>query len=507
MNICELAASLKKQSPDLSFFCGNADVDISGMQYYNDQKQFSSDILYIFFEPEQLIQVSHQSGLTSALLLTGDNCHLPDRTIAKLNLFVETKSAQYTIMINQIQELLANDYHMTLHVNDILETVIQNDSIHNVFKKIYQYAGNPIIFIDSSDSVVISEPIDFLKTHRENIPSIDEFSDILFRIQKIGSTKKDPFLFSEDTAHKILACNIVHENYSVGTLFMVEFSSPFTGHSTQEMYFFQEILTHYLATNHTYSFAKKTTFSLLLHNLLIDDRPAPVMIEKLRNSLKYSEENGLRFVVLDFQACPCTQDYDHLISDVLQLFPSVIYTTMDTSVVLLIDNCDNHFEQHILSGLNVLHRNHPIFIGISNCFYHLTNFQKSYHQALTALTYCAKEKDAPDVPYVMFENIAQSELLNFMNEHGNLMDYVSPDILRLLRYDSAHRTQLTHTLSVYLDCFGDAVTTSAKMNLHKNTLYYRLNQIKDILNHELADGDTNYQYMFSLRVLKFLGYL
>ena len=55
------------------------------------------------------------------------------------------------------------------------------------------------------------------------------------------------------------------------------------------------------------------------------------------------------------------------------------------------------------------------------------------------------------------------------------------------------------------NCFGDAVLAAQKLKIHKNTLYYRLGIIKDIVNNDLSDGETNYLYMFSFRALQYLG--
>jgi DNA-binding PucR family transcriptional regulator len=107
--------------------------------------------------------------------------------------------------------------------------------------------------------------------------------------------------------------------------------------------------------------------------------------------------------------------------------------------------------------------------------------------------------------YVFYEHIAQLKLLDIMTAHCDLLEFCSPDIINLIKYDEKNQSDLAQTLSVYLNCFGDGILASRKLRIHKNTLYYRLGLIKNFMNNELTDGETNYVYMFSFRILQYLG--
>jgi sugar diacid utilization regulator len=62
-------------------------------------------------------------------------------------------------------------------------------------------------------------------------------------------------------------------------------------------------------------------------------------------------------------------------------------------------------------------------------------------------------------------------------------------IITLANDERTARAQLMQTLDVYLDCGGNAAETARMLNIHRNTLVYRLQSIEKICDVALADPD------------------
>ncbi|MGW0857434.1 PucR family transcriptional regulator [Streptomyces sp. NPDC002690] len=58
---------------------------------------------------------------------------------------------------------------------------------------------------------------------------------------------------------------------------------------------------------------------------------------------------------------------------------------------------------------------------------------------------------------------------------------------RLRAHDLRRGTAYTQTLAAYLDAFGDTATASRELNVHANTLRYRMSRIRDLTGLDLAD--------------------
>jgi DNA-binding PucR family transcriptional regulator len=63
----------------------------------------------------------------------------------------------------------------------------------------------------------------------------------------------------------------------------------------------------------------------------------------------------------------------------------------------------------------------------------------------------------------------------------------TPHLDLLARHDAEHHTDHLATLGAYLDSFGDVSSAAARLDVHSNTLRYRLKRIDEIIGIDLAD--------------------
>jgi DNA-binding PucR family transcriptional regulator len=61
---------------------------------------------------------------------------------------------------------------------------------------------------------------------------------------------------------------------------------------------------------------------------------------------------------------------------------------------------------------------------------------------------------------------------------------------------------LFQTLEQYLDAGGNGVLTAETMHIHRSTLNYRLDRIKDICGVNLADPPTRMNLQVALKLLR-----
>lgn len=69
-----------------------------------------------------------------------------------------------------------------------------------------------------------------------------------------------------------------------------------------------------------------------------------------------------------------------------------------------------------------------------------------------------------------------------------------------------HRNiDLRSTAEAYLDHAGDAAATAAELQIHRETLYYRLSRIEDLTGLDLTAGAHRLELHIGLVLGKFLG--
>lgn len=82
-----------------------------------------------------------------------------------------------------------------------------------------------------------------------------------------------------------------------------------------------------------------------------------------------------------------------------------------------------------------------------------------------------------------------------------------PKIIPVIDRDKENGTSYTLNLYNYIKNNFDMQKTSNFMNVHYNTMKYRLKKIQDILQIDLNNSTTVFHINMSLRILELLGYL
>ena len=82
----------------------------------------------------------------------------------------------------------------------------------------------------------------------------------------------------------------------------------------------------------------------------------------------------------------------------------------------------------------------------------------------------------------------QDVFVRTIAQSANLRAFIHPMLRRLPEYDQAHSTALLHTLCVYLLQEQNLHATARQLFIHRNTLVYRLQRIRTLLQLDLDDA-------------------
>lgn len=85
-----------------------------------------------------------------------------------------------------------------------------------------------------------------------------------------------------------------------------------------------------------------------------------------------------------------------------------------------------------------------------------------------------------------------------------MKDYIHPALETLHIFDLTHDTQLFDTLYHYLQCGMRTKETSEAMFLHRNTLNYRLNKVRELTGLDFASSSVMFHLSCSFQINKLL---
>ncbi|MDE3230281.1 MAG: helix-turn-helix domain-containing protein [Chloroflexota bacterium] len=89
-------------------------------------------------------------------------------------------------------------------------------------------------------------------------------------------------------------------------------------------------------------------------------------------------------------------------------------------------------------------------------------------------------------------------LLLTLREHGELEPFTQRALEPLLR-DHRHGDTLVETLEAFFACNGNSARAAEKLHLHRNSLLYRLNQVRDLLGQDLDDPETRLTLQLAIK--------
>lgn len=128
--------------------------------------------------------------------------------------------------------------------------------------------------------------------------------------------------------------------------------------------------------------------------------------------------------------------------------------------------------------------------GISFCFQDLLEAPLYLQQAQEALKTGREKNIHKDIyefseyaPYAIVKNLLEPFLKSV---------YIHPAIKKIDQYDKENNTEYLNTLFVYLKSFKEKNNTAEKLNIHRNTLNYRIQKIEEIGMIDLNNQELSY---------------
>lgn len=144
-----------------------------------------------------------------------------------------------------------------------------------------------------------------------------------------------------------------------------------------------------------------------------------------------------------------------------------------------------------------------IYIGVGIPCENIYDIKSSYENSTAALELGKKINAGKRV--IFYDELDFYEIIINHEPKKDLINYCNKYVGSLIKYqENDPNSNLLHTLEVFLDSGSSLVKTSQALYIHRNTLIYRLNKIKEILLYDLDDPKVQFKMNFALRIYKCL---
>ncbi|MGW2024413.1 PucR family transcriptional regulator [Streptomyces decoyicus] len=128
---------------------------------------------------------------------------------------------------------------------------------------------------------------------------------------------------------------------------------------------------------------------------------------------------------------------------------------------------------------------------------------RSFQEALRALE--VRQRSQSPHGATTFDELGLYRILGAGGGYREVEQFVREWLGPLLDYDAAHHSDLVQTLSQYFECGGNYDATAGALAIHRSTLRYRLQRIREVSGNGLGDVDGRLNLHVATRVWKVLG--
>jgi PucR family transcriptional regulator, purine catabolism regulatory protein len=138
--------------------------------------------------------------------------------------------------------------------------------------------------------------------------------------------------------------------------------------------------------------------------------------------------------------------------------------------------------------------------GIGNYHEGLEGFKQSYENAKIALNIGRCKKGAGH--RMMYENTRIDRVLLSIAQNEEMKEIIMSTIEPLVQYDNQRNMDLIGTFIAYNRCHGNVSKTARSLNLHRQSLLYRLRKIETLTGLSLIDPDDLFLLDLSIKIWK-----
>ena len=139
-----------------------------------------------------------------------------------------------------------------------------------------------------------------------------------------------------------------------------------------------------------------------------------------------------------------------------------------------------------------------VYIGVSDQVRDIVNLHLAYKRARAAVEMAVKRERG--LQY--FDRMGMYRMLYLIEDRELLRDLSDKPLAPLIEYDKEHDGEYVATLESYLQCGGSIKAMSEELYIHRNTILYRMANIKKLLGCSLESPEDKLFYAIACMIRK-----
>lgn len=142
-------------------------------------------------------------------------------------------------------------------------------------------------------------------------------------------------------------------------------------------------------------------------------------------------------------------------------------------------------------------------LGVGEAYARPSDLPRSWREAQLALRLRSGPGNADQA--TVYADLGVFRMFASLPELDDVADFATRWLRPLVSYDATKGTELVATLTTYLDHGGRYETTAQALSIHRSTLKYRLQRIRELSGYDLNDPETHFNLQLATRAWTTVG--
>ena len=427
------------------------------------------------------------------------------------------------VCYNMLQAVFLEDRKVISVVQRMLSALFSNRGLQYLVEETARILGHPIVVVDINHRYIAyhlgdlegsDTPLGQAMAEELILGMLDDKAASYIRDQGIDSQiARDGVYdgFNHMLGTRTFTTAVIINDICVAHVMMLESQSPLTEVDRECLLRLQQFVGQELQKQALYGHSTGERGSFFLASLLEDDHPSEAVTVRRLRELNFHPKPEFHVLVMQVSGEGLDQTEVEMIAAQLRatLHHSLYTRHRRKFVALLSRDVGQGVGEESLRQIGEVAALNGLKVGISNPYGLLSETHTAYREARAAVNYGSLNCSAAiDGAVYWYRDQVPLRILDIAVKRTTLLPLCHPALRAVQAYDEQHDTELLDTLFVYLQCAGSAQRAAQLLNLHKNTMLYRLGRIRELLAPiaSLNSGEDRFLLQLGFRILMFGGY-
>ena len=473
------------------------------------QKSFFSACLYAGYVselPDRLVtdQISNlicieDKPLNGSFVKSGD-----------MNLYLIRNSEinQFDVL-NKIADIMIDEATVVSAMRRILDELYINAGLQPLVDVASDVFENPIFINDTAFKILaMSQKNTFTNETLEDEKQLGYIhADNLSAMQRNNLVEQyrsaDKIFYSErkDRNEHWLFKAVKLHNIAVADIAIVDNNRPFRDLDYELLERFAKIVAIEMEKNEFYKDNKGIMYNYFLADILSGKLQNKHAIEQRTKFLNWKMYKWFQLaVVIDRKRDLYDDKIQYIGREVRNIIPDCRWTYYQKSLVLFLSRpVEGMLSETERKELERFAKENELIVGISNAFESLTAAHHYYVQALRTVD-AVYESGANGI--FQYDKEIPLCVAMLLSKRYDLRDFCPVSVAKIQRYDAANNTNMLETLEKYFLYVNEPAEAAKSLNIHRNTLLYRINKIKEITGIDISNGEERLKIQMYMKFIE-----